>query len=146
MDAILHRLAYDEEPVLHPTGTLYTDGLRDLSLFEEDLLVQRGEDWYIVPRYSSDPAMTLILFSKWYDMGGTGNFNMNRSGWSGSFSHGIASSGYYRSSHLIRTRLEWLPARALAQSMIELRRQAQSDECTWIDGVNPVEPDPNAQP
>ena len=147
MDAILHRLLYTEVPELCASGTSYTDGLRDLSLFEEDLLVQRDNDKYLVPHYSSKPNEAMILFSKWHDMGGTGSVNMNRSGWSANFNHGIARRSYYHGSgYMLRARLEWMPARALAPVVIEFRRRAQVDDCTWIDGVDPVEPDPNAQP
>lgn len=138
IDAILHRLAYSETPETYIAGTVYSDGLRDTPLFSEDLLVQRDDGLHLVPLYSSDPAASMVLFSKWYDMGGTGNINMNRSGWSGQFRHGIARSHSYRHYQVIRTRLEWLPARALAQHMIEYKRQAQADDCDWIEGVDPV--------
>ena len=143
MDAILHRLAYDEIPETYAAGTVYFDGLRDTPLFSEDLLVRRNDHLHPVPLYSKDPAACMILFSKWYDIGGTGNINMNRSGWSGVFSHGIARRASYRGYQMIRTRLEWLPARALAHQMIEYKRQAQADDCDWIEGVDPVI-EPNA--
>lgn len=146
IDAILHRLLYGEIPERSPSGTLYTDGVRDLSLFEEDLLVPRNGDMHLVPHYSSSPADAMILLAKWHDMGGTGSVHMNRSGWSANFNHGIARRAYFHgSSHMLRARLEWIPARALAPVVIEFKRRAQSDDCTWIDGVDPVEPDPNAQ-
>lgn len=141
IDAILYRLAYGQEPQIRDAGAPYVDGIRDLALFSEDLLVEENGETHLVPYYSSDPGDAMILFSKWYDMGGTGHINMNRSGWSASFSHGIARRTYYH-AHLIRTRLEWLPARALAQRLIELRRTSGSDDCTWIDGVDPI---PDAQ-
>lgn len=146
VDAILHRLLYGEIPERCAVGTIYTDGVRDLSLFQEDLLVSRGDDKYLVPHYSSNPNEAMILLSKWHDMGGTGSVHMNRSGWSANFNHGIARRAcFHGSGYMIRSRLEWMPARALAPVVIEFKRRAQSDECTWIDGVNPVEPDPNAQ-
>ncbi len=139
IDAILHRLAYSEIPEIYIAGTVYSNGLRDTPLFAEDLLVRRDDGGlYPVPLYSKDPAVSMILFSKWHDMGGTGSINMNRSGWSAIFSHGIARASHYRGYQMIRTRLEWLPARALAHKMIEFRRQAQSDDCDWIEGVDPV--------
>lgn len=140
-DKILHRLLYDEEPSTYPAGTMYTDGTRDLSLFQDDLLIERGDDKYLVPQYTHSPAEAMILIAKWHDMGGTGQIHINRTGFSGQFRHG-AIRGYYRGSNMVRTRLEWLPIRALAVPVIEFLRESRINDCDWINGVDPVVPDP----
>jgi len=120
---------------------MYTDGTRDLSLFQDDLLIERGDDKYLVPQYTHSPAEAMILIAKWHDMGGTGQIHINRTGFSGQFRHG-AIRGYYRGSNMVRTRLEWLPIRALAVPVIEFLRESRINDCDWINGVDPVVPDP----
>ena len=143
-DAILHRLAYEETPIMKPAGTLYVDGIREYSLFEDDLVVERNGELFIVPEYTKDPAEAFKLFSKWYDIGGTARINMNRSGWSATFHHGILRN-YYGYGTMNRSRLEWLSVRELLLRWVEFLRLAKVSDCDWIEGVPSMvhdDPDP----
>jgi hypothetical protein len=136
---ILHRLVFGEIPVECTIGTLYSDGLRDQALFENDYLYERDGVFYRVPEYSNKPDQSHILLEQWYELGGTGRFRMNRSSWSAHFGHGIVS--LFGVHHMKRSRFEWLMMRALAPTIIMYRRVTHLDDCSWIDGIDEIEDD-----
>ncbi len=140
-DALLHKLFFGEEAELSPPGTEVFDGLRAAPLFDEEYTyVNKDEDRVVLPYYTAKPELSFVLFSRWYDMGGTGELRMNKSGWSARFHHSVVRVyGYYQDNYIKRTRLEWLPIRTLAFRAINFYRQTLVDDCTWIDGIEPVE-------
>lgn len=140
-DAMLHQIAYGEIPTTHPEGTMYVNGIREKALFQEDLLVERDGELYAVPPYTADPASAFILFAKWYDIGGSARINMNRSGWSATFAHGVLRR-YYGYGHMARSRIEWLTIRELSVRWIGFLRESRANDCDWIEGINPVIEDP----
>jgi hypothetical protein len=128
--------------VLHPAGTVYFDGVRDQSLFEDDYMIEKDGELIPIPQYTGNVGDAWKMFIKWHDIGGTGRLHLNRTTVSATFNHQMLSYGYYGSHrNMVSSRLEWLPMRALSPQLVKFLISSNVDDCTWIDGIEPVEAD-----
>jgi hypothetical protein len=141
MDVILHRIMYQEVPRLSKPGESCYDGVRDTTLFESDWVFERAGELHLLPAYTSDPRQAFELISRWHELGGIGNININATAISANFRHAAVTTYWsYGSGQLKRGRMEWIPARALAPRMIEFLISSKTDNCRWIDGITASHP------
>lgn len=134
MDAILHRLIFQEVPREGEIGDVYFDGLRENALFEKDWLYERDGETFRVPDYTTDPSKTFLALDRWHSGGGSARWNITPTGISAQFHYG---AGYWYSGTVTRTKIGWMVHRLLAPAVIDFLRTSQTDDCTWIDGISP---------